>query len=197
MNETYLIILTLLLVGGMACQILAWRMHIPAILFLLLTGFIVGPFTGAFDPDAVFGDLLFPMVSLGVAVILFEGSLTLRFEDISKSANVVWRLVSIGMLITLAVASSAAHFLAGIDWPIALLFGSIVTVTGPTVIMPLLRSVRPTPEVSNVLRWEAIVIDPIGAILAVLMYEYIIMDDVSDIWFTLGKLFLCHGARCL
>lgn len=193
MNEIYLITLTLLLVAGMCCQILAWRLHVPAILFLLLTGFILGPITGVFDPDAFFGDLLFPMVSLGVAVILFEGSLTLRFEDISKNANVVWRLVSVGMLVTLVVATTAAHFLGGVDLQIALLFGAIVTVTGPTVIMPLLRSVRPTAQVANILRWEAIVIDPIGAILAVLMYEYIIMDDTADIWITFAKLIGAGG----
>lgn len=193
MNEIYLITLTLLLVAGMCCQILAWRMQLPAILFLLLMGFILGPVTGVFDPDTFFGDLLFPLVSLGVAVILFEGALTLRFEEISKTANVVWRLVSIGALVTMVVGSLAAHHLTGIDFKIALLFGAIITVTGPTVIMPLLRSVRPNTEVANVLRWEAIVIDPIGAILAVLMYEYIIMEDTSDLWFTLGKLLISGG----
>lgn len=190
MNELYLITITMLLVAGIGCQLLAWRMKLPAILFLLLTGFIVGPLTGAFDPDTIFGDLLFPMVSLGVAVILFEGALTLNFEQISKSANVVWRLVSVGALITMAIACAAAHYLAGVDLSIALLFGGIVTVTGPTVIMPMLRSIRPTPEVSNILRWEAIVIDPIGAILAVMMYEYIISHEAQDLWWTMGKLFL-------
>lgn len=178
------------MVIGIGCQILAWRLKLPAILFLLLTGFIAGPVTGAISPDDMFGDLLFPIVSLGVAVILFEGSLTLRFEDISKNANVVWRLVSIGMIITFAVAASAAYHLGQVTLPIALLFGAIVTVTGPTVIMPLLRSVRPTPEASNILRWEAIVIDPIGAIMAVLVFEYVTMDDMSELWLTLAKLFL-------
>ncbi|MCB1531522.1 MAG: sodium:proton antiporter [Alphaproteobacteria bacterium] len=192
MNEYYLITLSLLLVLGVGCQLLAWQMRVPAILFLLLTGFIVGPFTGAFDPDTVFGNLLFPMVSLGVAVILFEGSLTLRFTDISKSATtVVWRLVSIGLLITLAVASISAHHLMGIDMKIALLFGAIVTVTGPTVIMPMLRSIRPKADVANVLRWEAIVIDPLGAILAVILYEYVISQGAQGlVWLTMGKVFL-------
>lgn len=170
---------------------LAWKMRVPAILFLLLMGFIVGPVTNVFDPDTIFGDLLFPMVSLGVAVILFEGSLTLRFSEISKSATMVmWRLVSVGVVITLAVASIAAHKLAGIDMTIALLFGAIVTVTGPTVIIPMLRSIRPNAEVSNVLRWEAIVIDPIGAIAAVMMYEYTVSQEAQDLWWAMGKLLL-------
>lgn len=188
MNEHYMITLALLLVGGIACQILAWRMRLPAILFLLLAGFIAGPVLGIFDPDHMFGDMLFPIVSLGVAVILFEGSLTLRFEEIQKNGHVVWRLVSIGALVTMMVGAYAAHKIASVPLPIALLFGAIVTVTGPTVIMPLLRSVRPNPEVSNILRWEGIVIDPMGAILAVLMFEYITMIDNNEIWIVLGRL---------
>ena len=188
MNETYMITVALLLVFGIICQVLAWRLKLPAILFLLLTGFIVGPVTGIFDPDAVFGELLFPIVSLGVAVILFEGSLTLRFEDIKQNGHVVWRLVTIGAFVTMAVAAAAAHLLAHVPLDIALLFGAIVTVTGPTVIMPILRSVRPTPQVSNILRWEGIVIDPMGAILAVLVFEYITMINNSEIWIALAKL---------
>lgn len=194
MNEVALITLALLLVGGILCQIVAWRMKLPAILFLLLGGFIVGPVTDIFDPDKMFGELLFPIVSLGVAVILFEGSLTLRFEEIKKNGHVVWRLVSIGALVTMAVGAWAAHTLASVPLHIALLFGAIVTVTGPTVIMPLLRSVRPTPEVANMLRWEGIVIDPLGAILAVLVFEYVALSDqTSDILLVLAKL-LASGA---
>ena len=188
MDESHLITLSLLVVVGIACQLLAWRLRIPAILFLLTAGFIAGPVTGVFDPDALLGDLLFPFVSLGVGVILFEGSLTLHFDQISKNATVVWRLVSIGMLATLVVASAAAYYFTGINLSIALLFGAIVTVTGPTVIMPLLRSVRPSAEVSNILRWEAIVIDSLGAILAVIVYEFIILEHSSHLFITLGKL---------
>lgn len=180
--------LTAVLVVSILCQIVAWRLKLPAILFLLLAGFAAGPLTGLFNPDKIFGDLLFPIVSLGVAVILFEGALTLRFEEISKNANVVWRLVSIGAMVTLAVGAAAAYHLGGVALPIALLFGAIITVTGPTVIMPLLRSVRPEAEVSHILRWEGIVIDPLGAMFAVLLFEYITMEHTGDVWFVLGKL---------
>lgn len=187
MNEHIMITLSGIVVLGMACQIIAWRLQQPAILFLLLTGFLLGPISGIFHPDELLGDLLFPVVSLGVAIILFEGALTLKFEEISKTARVMWMMVSVGAVITLAVGASAAHYILGIDFKIALLFGAIITVTGPTVIMPLLRSVRPSHEVSNILRWEGIVIDPLGAMLAVLVYEYATLEHSGEVWITLAK----------
>lgn len=193
MTAATLITLNFILVGGIICQLIAWHLRLPAILFLLLMGFIAGPVTGFFQPDEFFGDLLFPVVSLGVAVILFEGALTLRFEEIKNKSSVIWRLCSVGALVTMIVGSYAAHHFAGVDLKIALLFGAIVTVTGPTVIMPILRSVRPRPAVANVLRWEGIIIDPIGAILAVLVFEYIVSKNGTEVWTTLGMLILSGG----
>lgn len=162
------------LVGvGALCNWLAWRMNLPAILFLLLIGLVLGPGTGLLDPDALLGDLLFPFVSLGVAIILFEGAMTLRFSDVRNVTRVIRNLTTIGVLVTWFVMGIAAHLIVGLDWPLAMLFGALVTVTGPTVIMPLLRSIRPTPRVANVLRWEGILIDPIGAALVVLVFEFI------------------------
>lgn len=169
MTATLLVALLLLL--GFLCQWLAWRVKLPAILFLLLAGIVLGPVTGAIDPDRTLGPLLFPLVSLGVAVILFEGSLTLRFSEIRGLAPAILNLVTVGALVAVVGLAVAAHYLAGLDWSLALLFGAIGCVTGPTVIVPMLRSVRPNARVSNVLRWEGIVIDPIGALLAVLMFE--------------------------
>ena len=193
MNEIILISLNLLLVGGIICQLVAWHLRLPAILFLLLMGITAGPVMGIFNPDEIFGDLLFPLVSLGVAVILFEGALTLRFEEIKNKSSVIWRLCSVGALVSMAVGSYTAYTFVGVDLYIALLFGAIVTVTGPTVIMPILRAVRPKQAVSNVLRWEGIVIDPIGAILAVLVFEYILSKDSAEVWIVLGKLILSGG----
>lgn len=155
-------------------QLLAWWLKLPAILFLLLFGIIVGPLLGWLEPAQLFGDLLFPFISLAVAVILFEGSLTLRFEEIKGLGRVVQRLVSVGVLVTCCVTAIVTHYLIGLTWPLALLFGAITSVTGPTVIVPMLRSVRPNSNISNILRWEGIVIDPIGALLAVLIFEFII-----------------------
>ncbi|MGM8899632.1 MULTISPECIES: cation:proton antiporter [unclassified Psychrobacter] len=159
---------------GIAAQWLAWYLKQPSILFLLLIGIIVGPVLGYFDPDLVLGELMFPIISLGVAIILFEGSLTLEFDEIKQHGTVVQMLVSIGVVITIAVVALSTYLLFDVDPLIALLFGALVCVTGPTVIMPLLRSVRPNKTISNILKWEGIIIDPIGAIAVVLVYEYII-----------------------
>ncbi len=162
------------------CQWIAWWVKLPAILFLLLAGIVAGPVLGWLQPEALFGDLLFPMVSLSVAVILFEGSLTLRLQDIKGLEQVVRRLVTTGILVTWAVTTLATRWLLGFDWALCLLFGAVTVVTGPTVIVPMLRTVRPTARVANALRWEGIVIDPIGALLAVLVFEFIVSGQVGS-----------------
>ena len=161
---------------ALVCQWLAWWVKLPAILFLLIAGICVGPILGWLNPDALFGNLLFPFISLGVAVVLFEGGLTLRFSEIKGLEHVVRRLVSTGLLITWAVTTLATYWLLDFSLELAILFGALTVVTGPTVIVPMLRSVRPTRHIANILRWEGIVIDPIGALLAVLVYEFIIAD---------------------
>jgi NhaP-type Na+/H+ or K+/H+ antiporter len=163
-----------LLMIGFLSQWLAWRVKLPAILFLLLAGIVLGPVTGVVDPDKLLGELLFPMVSLSVALILFEGSLTLRFHELPGIGHAVRGLVSYGAVITLLLLALTAHVVAGIAWPIALLFGALACVTGPTVISPMLRTLRPNARVANTLRWEGIVIDPLGALFAVLIYEAIV-----------------------
>ncbi len=156
------------------CQWIAWRIKIPAIIFLLLTGILAGPVLGLVDPEKLLGNLLFPFVSLSVAIILFEGSLTLKFSEIVGLHKVVRNMVSFGMIVTWLITSVTTRFALGLSWEISFLFGAVTVVTGPTVIVPMLRTVRPTAAVSNILRWEGIVIDPIGASLAVLVYEFII-----------------------
>lgn len=165
---------------GILCQWLAWRVKLPAILFLLLAGIIAGPLTGWLDSDALFGDLLFPFISLSVAVILFEGSLTLRFHQIAGLRQVVRNLISFGMLATWLITAAFTRVIFDFPWGLSLLFGAITSVTGPTVIVPMLRTVRPTAAVANILRWEGIVIDPIGATLAVLVYEFILVGSSGN-----------------
>lgn len=167
-------LLTLMLGIGFLCQWIAWRVGLPAILFLLLAGILAGPVTGVLHPDKVLGDLLFPMVSLSVAVILFEGSLTLRFHELKGIGHVIRRLVSYGAVLALLLLAAAAHWIGGLSWELSLLFGALTCVTGPTVIAPMLRTVRPNARIANILRWEGIVIDPIGALFAVLVYEAIV-----------------------
>ncbi|QYJ99973.1 cation:proton antiporter [Shewanella psychrotolerans] len=173
MVEQITAMLGLVGVLSILCQWLGWKLHLPAILPLLLCGLLVGPVFGVLDPDAIFGDLLFPIISLGVAVILFEGALTLNFSEIREHGRMVTHLVTIGTLVTWAVIGSATHYIMGFNWEMAMLFGALVVVTGPTVIVPMLRSIKPKSQLASILRWEGIVIDPIGALLAVLVFEYI------------------------
>lgn len=170
------IALQLMSIGLLAflCQWLAWRIKLPAILPLLLTGLFLGPATNLLNPQELFGDLLMPGVSLAVAVILFEGALTLKIDEIRGLQTSVRRLTTWGALITWIVMATAAVFLVQLEIQMAILFGALVVVTGPTVIIPLLRSVRPVSSVSKILRWEGIVIDPIGALLVVGAYELIV-----------------------
>lgn len=156
------------------CQWLAWRVRMPAILFLLAGGIACGPVLHYLNPGDVFGDLLFPMVSLAVAIILFEGSLTLRFSEIRGHGSMVRNLIPVGSVVTGIIGTLSAHWILDISWEISLLFGAISVVTGPTVIAPLLRSVRPNARLANILQWEGIIIDPVGALLTVLVYEGIV-----------------------
>ncbi|TAN03889.1 MAG: sodium:proton antiporter [Rhodanobacteraceae bacterium] len=167
------VVLTLLLVVGFLAQWLAWRLRLPAILFLLLIGIVVGPATGLFDPDKALGDFLFPTVSLAVALILFEGSMTLRFSELRGIGGAVHGMVTYGAVLALLMLAAAAHWIAGVSWQIAFLFGALTCVTGPTVITPMLRTLRPNARIASALRWEGIVLDPLGALFAVLVFEAI------------------------
>lgn len=176
---------------ALACQWLAWWIKLPAILFLLLSGIIAGPVTGWVNPETLLGDLLFPFVSLSVAIILFEGGLTLRFHEIRGLHQVVRNLVTLGLLATWLIIAFTARWTLGFSWELAFLFGAVTVVTGPTVIVPMLRTVRPTAKISNILKWEGIVIDPIGALLAVLVYEFIISGQSASVW---SHTFLIFGS---
>ena len=169
-----------ILVAGFICHWISWRSKVPAILFLLLVGIVVGPVLGWLGTDALLGDLLVPVVSIAVAVILFEGSLTLKLTELRDHGSVVRNLVSLGVVVTWVSASLAAYGILGWDIQLAALFGAIVTVSGPTVVMPLLRAVRPSPSVASILRWEAILIDPLGAILALLTFNVIVASQIAD-----------------
>lgn len=182
MSDNPLLGITAIFVLGIGAQWLAWRLRLPAILLLLLAGILAGPGTEYLasrgvldarflDPNHLFGPLLLPLVSLSVGIILFEGGLTLTLNQISGVGHVVGKLVTVGAGVMWVCASVAARYCLDFPWPLALLLGAILVVTGPTVIGPLLRHVRPVGQVGPVLRWEGIVIDPIGALLAVLVFQ--------------------------
>lgn len=196
MGETqFLFTLGAIGITALACQWLAWRLRLPAILFLLLAGILAGPITGWLSPDELFGKQLFGLVSLAVALILFEGSLTLRREEWADIGQVVKRLVTIGALCTWVVITLTSHWLIGFDWPLAILFGSLTLVTGPTVIVPMLRVMRAKTSVANILRWEGIVIDPLGALLAVVVFSFLVSHSVDQAWgqslLTFAKVVIC------
>ncbi len=178
--EDFLPQLAGIIVLGIAAQWAAWRAGLPSILLLLVLGLIVGPVTGWIDPDALFGDLLHPFVSLAVALILYEGGLTLKLSDLPKIHLPVISLVSVGAVLTWMITATAAYFVIGLSMPLSVLLGAVLIVTGPTVIAPLLRHIRPTGLVGPVLRWEGIVIDPIGASLTVLVFEAVMIAQTRE-----------------
>jgi NhaP-type Na+/H+ or K+/H+ antiporter len=166
--------LAAILVLGVGAQWLAWRLRLPSILPLLTLGILAGPVSGLLDPDRMFGPILFPLVSIGVALVLFEGGMTLRFRDLRGHGSSVTNLVSWGALLNWLLIAAGCHYLAGLPGDIAMLFAALVIVTGPTVINPLLRTMRADNTVSQVLRWEGILIDPVGALLAVLVFQFLL-----------------------
>ncbi len=185
-----LLILGLIGFIGFLCQWFSHKVKLPAILFLLLSGIMLGPVLGVFSPNDLFGDLLFPFISLSVAVILFEGALTLKRSELKGIGRPVRRMVTVGVAVNATVMTFATHYLMGLSWSLSALFGALMVVTGPTVIMPMLKTVRPIPKIGDVLRWEGIVIDPIGALIAVLVYEWIAVQqsaaEFSEIFYVFG-----------
>lgn len=180
MHHEELFGLALILGLGVAAQWLAWRLRLPTIVALLGAGFLVGPTLGWLEPDQLLGELLVPGVSLSVALILYEGGLSLRLRELKQAGNVVWRLVTIGAIVSWALTALFAATVAGVRVELAILLGAILVVTGPTVIQPMLQFIRPSGPSGAVLKWEGIMIDPIGAMLAVLVFEVIAIGAVGE-----------------
>ena len=148
--------LAIIVGAGMVAQWLAWRAQVPSIIALLGAGFLLGPALGLVDPDELLGDTLFPIVSLSVALILFEGGLDLPPRELRNTGSVVRRLISIGAAVTFLVSWWAARVVFDISVQVAAVLAAVLVVTGPTVVGPLLRFVRPTGRVGPILRaWRA------------------------------------------
>ena len=160
---------------GVSAQWIAWRYRVPSILLLLTFGFIAGPVIGVLDPEAMRAEWVFTFVALSIGIILFEGGLSLRLDELREVGGAVGRLISIGVLITWVLASLASLFVLKLSLSISLLIGAILTVTGPTVIVPILRHIRPKGRIAALAKWEGITIDPIGAILALLVLETLLL----------------------
>ena len=174
---------------GILAQWVAWKLKIPAILPLLLIGLLVGPISAEFlsidgtkwiEPvwdgeEGLFGGKnLYYFVSLSISIILFEGGLTLKFKEIKNVGPlVITKLITLGSLVTFFGAGIAAHYIFNLSWEISFLFSALIIVTGPTVITPILRNIPLRKDISAILKWEGILIDPIGALVAVLVFEFI------------------------
>lgn len=180
-----------ILVLSVFAQWLAWKIKVPAILPLILIGLFLGPLSTfftedgskIFSGDSIFsGDFLFSFVSISVGVILFEGGLTLKISEIRSQANVVRNILIFGPILTLIGGGFAAHYLMGLDFQYAFLFGALIIVSGPTVVMPILKNVKPNLNINTILKWEGILIDPIGALVALLVYEFINSGKESDVY---------------
>ena len=167
--------LTIALVGvlGIGAQWLAWKTATPAIALMLVAGVIAGPVLGLINPEHDLGHLLEPIISVAVAIILFEGGLNLKLNELQRSDGAVERLVVLGVPIGWALGAIACYYVAGLVWPVAILFAGILVVTGPTVVLPLLRQTHVSSRARAILKWEAIVNDPIGALCAVVAYEWL------------------------
>lgn len=181
MTENFLAGLAGIIIAGIGAQWLAWRLRLPSILLLLLAGFILGPVTNMVNPDELFGNLLFPTISLSVALILFEGGLSLKLTELPEMGWALLKLVSIGALATWAISAAAAHFILGLNPLLAILLGALVMVTGPTVTGPMLQYIRPKTKLNNLLKWEGIIIDPLGAMFAVLAFEVLMAGNLDNV----------------
>jgi NhaP-type Na+/H+ or K+/H+ antiporter len=162
-------------------QLLAHAAAVPQIVTLLAIGVAVGPDAlGIIDPDELLGSTLEPFVTLAVGVVLFDGALKLRHEDLAEGAwRAVVRLVTVGLLVTWVIVTLAVGLLLDVGWSIALLIGATLTLSGPTVVGPLMHHVRPTGRIRAVLDWEGVLIDPLGAILAVLVFQTVLAGETE------------------
>ncbi|MBT8136256.1 MAG: cation:proton antiporter [Gammaproteobacteria bacterium] len=179
MEHHLTVIIVAIVALGVGAQWIAWRTHLPAIILLAVAGLLAGPVFGVIDPSAEFGSKLPSVISLCVAIILFEGGLNLQLHELKVAAAGVRRLVYAGAPLAWGFSTAAAHYIGGIGWPVASVFGAIMVVTGPTVIMPMLRQARLNRRTASYFKWEGIVNDPIGALLAVLVFQFISFQDLG------------------
>lgn len=164
---------------GIGAQWLAWKIKWPAIVLWMIGGWVSGQVLGWINPEEALGDLFHPHVELASAIILFEGGLSLKYSEFMRAGGGISRLISVGLIIHLLLLTLAGYFIAGWSLEFSLLLGSILIVTGPTVITPMIRQIRLKQRPATFLKWEGIINDPIGALLAVLVFEYIAISGSS------------------
>ncbi|ANU27395.1 cation:proton antiporter [Planococcus versutus] len=175
---------------GVLSQWVAWRLQLPAIVLMSIAGLLVGPVFGVIDPAKSFGELFDPFVSLAVAIILFEGSLNLNFKEIRTFNKPILRIVTIGAFIAWIAGSLAAHYIAGLSLGVAFVIGGLFIVTGPTVILPMLRQAKLKSRPAAILKWEGIIVDPFGALLALFAFQFVLFAIGAETAGAFGLFFL-------
>ncbi len=175
---------------GVFSQWIAWRLQLPAIVLMSIAGLLAGPLLGIISPATSFGDLFDPFISLAVAIILFEGSLNLNFKEIRGFSKPVARIVTIGALIAWFAGSLATHYMAGLSWAVAFVIGGLFIVTGPTVILPMLRQAKLNARPATILKWEGIIVDPFGALLALFAFQFVLFAIGAESAGAFGLFFL-------
>lgn len=160
---------------GVAAQWLSWRFRFPAIVLFLAVGVLAGPVFGWVHPGEDFEPLYQPIVKLAVAIILFVGGLNLHLHELKEAASGVKRMVIFGVPLSWLGGTLAAYYIGQLAFPVALVFGAVMVVTGPTVIMPLLRQANLNRRTGAYLKWEAIINDPIGALLGTIVLQYFLI----------------------
>lgn len=173
MSPTILFEIMLIGLLGIGSQWVAWRYRMPAIVVMSVAGLLIGPIFGIINPEENFGAVYDPIISVAVAIILFEGSLNLSFKELRGLGRPLFRIATFGAFIAWILGSLTAHYIAGLSWAVAFVIGGLFIVTGPTVILPLLRQSKLKPRPAKILKWEGIIVDPIGALLAVFAFEII------------------------
>jgi NhaP-type Na+/H+ or K+/H+ antiporter len=174
LKDAILLLVAGVAVAGVIAQWIGWRFRIPSILVLLAIGLAIGPGFGWVKPSSILGDVMTPAIGMAVAIIVFEGGLNLNLRELRGAGSGVTRLVFLALPLNWAFGAAAGHYVGGFAWSVAVLFGSILLVTGPTVVMPLLRQAKLEPRASAFLKWEGIVNDPIGATLTLLILSLLV-----------------------
>ncbi|MBC7297611.1 MAG: cation:proton antiporter, partial [Demequina sp.] len=168
-------VLVIILAAGLGSQWIAAKLRLPGILVMIAAGLVLGPLTGVVRLDVEQAELT-ELVGLGVAIVLFEGAMDLRLGEFRKVGAGVRRLTIVGPPLAWALGATAAHYAGRLSWPVSWVLGAILVVTGPTVILPLLRQARLRKDVGSLLKWEGIVNDPVGVLLAVLTFQFLTLS---------------------
>ena len=172
-----LVMVSLALVLGVIGQMLSIRTGFPSIVFFLIFGVLVGPEFLSLVHPSEFGEGLEVIIKLCVAIVLFEAGLNLNKEDALSHGNIILLLITVGGVITMIGGAIFARFVANLSWEMAFVYGSLVIVTGPTVVQPLLRRFKVKPNLKHILEYEGVLIDPIGALIAIFVVEVVLIES--------------------